>query len=37
MNITAQLFECKKTLEGIRSKSSSSNEAAQILSNYFVN
>ena len=35
--ITKQLFECKKTLEGIRSKSSSSNEAAQILSNYFVN
>ena len=31
-----QLIECKKTLEGIKSKSSSSSEAASILSNYLI-
>ena len=31
-----QLTDCKKTLEGIRSKSSSSSEAALILSNYLI-
>ena len=35
--INKQLAECKKTLEGIRSKSSSSSEAAQILNNYLIN
>jgi len=34
--IEKQLIECKKTLEGIKSKSSSSSEAALILSNYLV-
>ena len=32
--IKKQLNECNKTLEGIRSKTSSSNEAATILTNY---
>ena len=32
--IKKQLYECNKTLEGIKSKTSSSNEAATILSNY---
>ena len=32
--IKKQLSDCSKTLEGIKSKSSSSNEAAKILSNY---
>ena len=31
-----QLTDCKKTLEGIKSKSSSSSEAALILSNYLI-
>ena len=35
--INKQLAECKKTLEGIRSKSSSSSQAAQILNNYLIN
>jgi len=34
--IKNQLYECNKTLEGIRSKSSSSNEAALILENYLI-
>ena len=34
--IDNQLIDCKKTLEGIKSKSSSSNEAALILSNYLI-
>ena len=34
--IKNQLDECNKTLEGIRSKSSSSTEAASILENYLV-
>ena len=34
--IEKQLVDCKKTLEGIRSKSSSSSEAALILSNYLI-
>ena len=34
--IEKQLTDCKKTLEGIRSKSSSSSEAALILSNYLI-
>ena len=32
--IEKQLTDCKKTLEGIRSKTSSSNESALILGNY---
>ena len=32
--IEKQLIDCRKTLEGIKSKSSSSSEAASILSNY---
>jgi lipid-A-disaccharide synthase len=31
-----QLIDCKKTLEGIKSKSSSSSEAALILNNYLI-
>ena len=34
--IKKQLNECSKTLEGIKSKTSSSNEAATILSNYLI-
>ncbi|MDA8846196.1 lipid-A-disaccharide synthase [Candidatus Pelagibacter sp.] len=34
--IEKQLTDCKKTLKGIRSKSSSSSEAALILSNYLI-
>ena len=34
--IKKQLNECKKTLEGIKSKTSSSNEAASILNKYLV-
>ncbi|MDB4189519.1 lipid-A-disaccharide synthase [Candidatus Pelagibacter sp.] len=34
--IEKQLTDCKKTLEGIKSKSSSSSEAALILSNYLI-
>ncbi|MDA7697599.1 lipid-A-disaccharide synthase [Candidatus Pelagibacter sp.] len=34
--IEKQLAECEKTLEGIRSKSSSSSEAALILNNYLI-
>ena len=34
--IEKQLIDCRKTLEGIKSKSSSSSEAASILSNYLV-
>ena len=34
--IEKQLTDCKKTLEGIRSKSSSSSEVALILSNYLI-
>ena len=34
--IEKQLIDCGKTLEGIKSKSSSSSEAASILSNYLV-
>jgi len=34
--IKKQLIDCKKTLEGIKSKSSSSSEAALILSNYLI-
>ena len=34
--IKNQLYECNKTLEGIRSKSSSSTEAALILENYLI-
>ena len=32
--IEKQLNDCKKTLEGIKSKTSSSNESASILSKY---
>jgi len=31
-----QLIDCEKTLEGIKSKSSSSSEAASILNNYLI-
>ncbi len=34
--IRKQLDVCSKTLEGIKSKTSSSNEAARILNNYFI-
>ena len=34
--IEKQLAECEKTLEGIKSKSSSSSEAALILNNYLI-
>ena len=34
--ITKQLIDCEKTLEGIKSKSSSSSEAALILNNYLI-
>ena len=34
--IKKQLSDCKKTIEGIKSKTSSSNESALILSNYLV-
>ena len=34
--IKNQLYECNKTLEGIRSKSSSSTEAALILESYLI-
>ena len=34
--IKNQLDACRKTLEGIKSKTSSSNEAAKILSNYLI-
>ena len=34
--IQKQLDDCSKTLEGIKSKTSSSNEAATILSNYLI-
>ena len=34
--IEKQLIDCEKTLEGIKSKSSSSSEAASILSNYLI-
>ena len=34
--IKKQLYDCNKTLEGIRSKTSSSNEAATILNNYLI-
>jgi len=34
--IEKQLIDCRKTLKGIKSKSSSSSEAASILSNYLV-
>ena len=34
--IERQLIDCKKTLEGIKSKSSSSTEAALILNNYLI-
>ncbi|MDB9746029.1 lipid-A-disaccharide synthase [Candidatus Pelagibacter sp.] len=34
--IEKQLIDCKKTLEGIKSKSSSSSEAALILNNYLI-
>ena len=34
--IEKQLIDCGKTLEGIKSKSSSSSEAASILSNYLI-
>jgi lipid-A-disaccharide synthase len=34
--IKKQLNDCSKTLEGIKSKTSSSNEAATILSNYLI-
>jgi lipid-A-disaccharide synthase len=34
--IEKQLIDCRKTLEGIKSKSSSSSEAASILSNYLI-
>jgi lipid-A-disaccharide synthase len=36
MLIEKQLIDCKKTLEGIKSKSSSSTEAALILNNYLI-
>ena len=35
--IKKQLNDCKKTLEGIRSKTSSSSEAASILNKYLIN
>ena len=34
--ISKQLIDCEKTLEGIKSKSSSSSEAASILNNYLI-
>ena len=34
--IEKQLADCEKTLEGIKSKSSSSSEAALILNNYLI-
>ena len=34
--IKKQLVECNKTLEGIRSKTSSSDESSAVLSNYLV-
>ena len=34
--IKKQLAECNKTLEGIRSKTSSSDESSDILSNYLI-
>ena len=34
--IKKQLDDCKKTLDGIRSKTSSSNEAASILNKYLI-
>jgi lipid-A-disaccharide synthase len=34
--IKKQLDDCGRTLEGIKSKTSSSNEAASILSNYLI-
>ena len=34
--IKKQLHECKKTLEGIKSKTSSSDEAALILNKYLI-
>ena len=34
--IKKQLIDCEKTLEGIKSKSSSSSEAALILNNYLI-
>ena len=34
--IKKQLNDCSKTLEGIKSKTSSSKEAAKILSNYLI-
>ena len=34
--IKKQLDECSKTLEGIRSKTSSSDESSAVLSNYLV-
>ena len=34
--IEKQLIDCRKTLKGIKSKSSSSSEAASILSNYLI-
>ena len=34
--IEKQLIDCGKTLEGIKSKTSSSNEAAKILNNYLI-
>ena len=34
--INKQLYDCRITLEGIKSKTSSSNEAASILSNYLI-
>ena len=34
--IKNQLNECNKTLEGIRSKTSSSDESSAVLSNYLV-
>jgi lipid-A-disaccharide synthase len=35
--IKKQLNDCKKTLEGIRSQTSSSSEAASILNKYLIN
>ena len=34
--IKKQLTECNKTLDGIRSKTSSSNESLTVLSNYLI-
>ena len=34
--IKKQLFDCSKTLDGIRSKTSSSDEACLILRNYLI-